>query len=347
MRRKPSGTQPQRFCLLLLVLGALMVSAPNHAWAQTRHNRLQGGLTLRSRAPLFDHRLSYPTGRNALLRRAGWEAALALSHVNTWAQMPSYFFDGEWSRLEVRLAYGLSARSELALHGGVLRQSGGVMDGFIEGFHTLMHVTQSRRDRYPRNALRVSTLNNGSEHNHLNDAHAGAMVLSPVVVLRHALGPRALPQLLTGEVHLQLPLWPNPSAMRPKAPLLLVALSSNQHLVGPMALFAAAGLTFNALPGKLYGMPIAALGKFVVVGLNLQVAATVAVALHYLGQDGMVDSANFWPMHLSTNEFVLGAKWLPRWGRGWLFELGIIENSIHDANTPDFGVTLAMGFATG
>lgn len=331
-------------------LGWLLMAAwlgPAYALAAADGARLQGGLTLRSRAPLFDYRMSYPTGRQALLRRNGTEAMLALSHVNTWAQMPGYFLDGEWSRLELRLAYGLTARSELGVHLGALRQSGGFMDGFIERFHALMHITQSRRDLYPRNRLRVATLEGGQEAVHISDAQAGTQVLSPVVVLRHGLGPRALPSLVQAELHLQLPLWPDAHGLRAPGPTVLLALSTSLQLIGRLEGFAAGGAILAAGAGTLYGMPLSGLGKFLLLGLNLRLRSNLRLALHYLNQDGMVEAPRFWPMHLSTNEFVLGVKWAPRACRGWLFELGIIENSVHDANTPDFGVTLAMGFATG
>lgn len=309
--------------------------------------RLAGGISLRSRAPLFDNRLSYPTGRTSLLRRHASEALLALSHVNTWAQMPAYFFDGEFSRLELRLAFGIDAQTELAVHMAALRRSGGMMDGFIEAFHATLGITQSRRDRYPRNRLRVATREGEHFVEHLGNADGGAQILSPIVVLRRALGPHSLSQALLAELHLQLPLWPDSMGFRAPGPSVLLALSTSHSLGARFDLFAAGGAMLSPQASGLYGMPLSKLGKFLLVGAGLSLRPNLRLALHYLNQDGMVEAPRFWPMHLSTNEFVLGVKFGPRAFPAAVFELGIIENSVHDANTADFGVTLAMGIATG
>lgn len=328
---------------------AMVFVAPS-AWAHGgSERRLQGSLTLRSRAPLYDNTLSYPTGRTTLLRRHQAEAVLALSHVNTWAQMPGYFFDGEWSRLELRLSYGLAARTEVAAHWGMLRQSGGGMDGFIEGFHALLHITQSRRDLHPRNTLRVATVQGGTTYEALGNQDSGVGLLGPVLLLRHSLGPRGEAAGFFVEGHLQLPGLPEMlGGARHTAGLqALLALSTHQPFGSRVTGFAAGGVVLRPWARELYGMPVSGLGKFLLLGINVQLRRNLSLAAHYLTQDGMVETPRFWPMHLSTHEFVLGIKWLPQRLRGWIFEAGIIENSIHDANTPDFGITLATGFATG
>ncbi len=132
-----------------------------------------------------------------------------------------------------------------------------------------------------------------------------------------------------------------------RGPATLLALSLNQPLHRLAHLFAAGGVTLSPVRRTLYGMPLASIGKFLLLGAGVHVRPNVALVLHWLIQDGMVETSRFFPMHLSTHEFVLGVKWAPRFWRGGMFELGIIENSVHDANTPDFGVTLAMGWATG
>jgi hypothetical protein len=335
------GAHGGRLLFFLLTLGTVR-GAQGRAIAE-----LDGGITLRSRAPLYDNRLSYPTGRMKLLRRGQLDGVVALSHVNTWAQMPGYFFDGEFSRLELRLAYGVTPLTEVAVHVGALRRSGGIMDGFIEGFHHLMHITQSRRDLYPRNRLLVATVQNQQEQAYLTDADAGTGLTGPILVVRQGLGgPRERP-VLTAELHLQLPLWSELQPFRAQGPTVLLALSTSQRLSGWLDVFAAGGVMIAPNAGSLYGMPLAGLDKFLVLGLGLRLHERLRLALHYHNQDGIVEAPRFWPMHLSTNEFVLGLKWSPKiWPQG-AFELGIIENSVHDANTPDFGGSLAIAFTTG
>jgi hypothetical protein len=124
---------------------------------------------------------------------------------------------------------------------------------------------------------------------------------------------------------------------------LMLALGGKQRIVPGLELVLVTGSVFG-LGGRaaLYGMPLASVDSFLLLGLTVQLHRRVQLAAHYLKQDGIVDAARFWPMHLSTHEFVLGLRYQKATGRSWL-ELGLIENSIHDANTPDFGVTVAWG----
>lgn len=324
-------------------LALALAQGPEAAWVPGPES--WGLLSLRSRAPIYDNRLSYPSGRAAVLPRGAAQGVLALSHVNTWAQMRGYFFDGEFSRLEMRLAYGVTPRTEVALHLAGLRRSGGGMDGFIEGFHRLVHVTQSRRDAHPRNALHVSTERDGATRDHLTHSDTGVGWLAPVAVVRRQLLPSQRTAWVA-ELHLQLPLGDVRRQYAAPGPSLLMAITLGQPLAGWLQLTAASGLMVSPRPGQLYGMPLTAVPKFFLLGLTAALGRRVAVAAHYLNQDGIVTDAHFLPMHLSTNEFVLGVLWRPPWTPRALFELGLIENSIHDANTPDFGVSLAMRLST-
>lgn len=344
--RRPSRS----FCLmlgLLVVSSQIPVSALAHMPPAASHPALTGGLTLRSRAPLYDNRLSYPTGRSALLVPKQWEAAVALSHVNTWAQMPNYFFDGEFSRLEMRLALGTAFHAEVAVHLSALRRSGGSFDGFIEGFHHLLSITQSRRDQYRRDRLRVSTGRGPQEVVHLTDADTGAALLAPTLVARKGFWRGGTRPVFTTELHIQLPLWREAVPYRAPGPSFLLALSTDQALWRWLDVMAAGGVIIAPAPGRLYGMPLASISKFLMLGAAFRLHRDLRLVVHYLNQDGMAESPQFWPMHLSTNEFALGLKWAPRAARRWAWELGIIENSVHDANTPDFGVSLAMSVYAG
>src|SRR3954470_17604697 len=116
-----------------------------------------GTLSLESRAPLFDSRISFAGGRLAPLPAGVGELVLAASHVNLWAQMPGYFLDGEVTRAFVRGSFGIGEGTDLSLQLTGMRRSGGFMDRSIEAFHSLFRVTQARRERYPRDQLRLVT----------------------------------------------------------------------------------------------------------------------------------------------------------------------------------------------
>jgi hypothetical protein len=328
-------------CLCLWPIGAHGAATSWHAgWAY-------GPLTLTSRAPVYDQRLSFATGRVPTLQAKRSDITVGLSHVNTWAQMRGYFFDGEFSRLNVRLAYGVTGRTEVALHLGILRQSGGFLDGFIEGFHALAHVTQSRRDLYPRNTLKVATLRDGQETVRLSNAQTGSGLLHPVVVARYSLMPADSPWLLVGEVHGQIPLGQGRGRLGAPGLNGLLNVTLAISLRPWLHFYTAPGVMLAVGSGSLYGMPLASINKMLMVGLEARIARRASLVFHYLNQDGIVEDAHYLPMHLSTHEFVLGVKWQPFRRLPALWELGIIENSVHDANTPDFGATLAIRVLTG
>lgn len=68
----------------------------------------------------------------------------------------SVLFDGETSRVIASIRYGLTDRWEAGLDVPLLSHDGGVLDGFIEGWHDFFGMPQNGRDKVRRNQLRYS-----------------------------------------------------------------------------------------------------------------------------------------------------------------------------------------------
>ncbi len=309
-----------------------------------------GLLTLGTQAPLFVNRLHFLPGRLMPLRARQIELAVALNHVNIWAQMPGYFFDGEWTQVQLRVGVGLGWGSELALEVPAYARSGGFLDGFIMGFHDMFNLTQSRRDRYPRNRLQVETRAAEGFITRLSDRDAGAGLGNPVLRFRQLLGrqpprPGAGPRpatALVAELALKLPVGSIAQQYATDGLALLLALGAQQSLSARLTLYAHGGMVWAPGAKQVYTIALTPRQKFLVLGVGLTLTDRLRVVLQVLNQDGMARSALFRPLCHTTYEFGVGLQIQPRLLGNWLMEVGIIENGIHDANTPDFGVHFAL-----
>jgi hypothetical protein len=321
-----------------------------------------GLLTLPSQAPLFINRLHFVPGRMIPMRARQWEVGLTLNHVNIWAQMPGYFFDGEWTELALRLFVGLGWGSELGISLPAYRRSGGFLDGFIMGFHRTFGFTQSRRDRYPMNRLRVETRAPEGFITRLGEADAGAGLGNPTVHLRQLLGSRRrylrdgrlpgrsgrairserLATAVVAELAFKVPLGSIARQFATDGMGLLLGLGIQQAVGERVALYASSGVVWAPGTVAVYSIPLTTRQKFLSLGLAMSLTRHLRVVLQYLNQDGMADPFLFRPLNTTTYEFGVGVQWQPAFATHWLAEAGIIENGIHDANTPDFGVHLAI-----
>lgn len=297
---------------------------------------------MRSRAPIWDNRIAYQPAPLVLVGRGGSGLQVQWSHVNVWAQMPGYFFDGEWTRLQVRWRVGLTEATELTLDAGLLARSGGRLDGAIEGFHRAFGLTQSRRDRYPRDRLRVARQGaDGTFAAALVDQDAGVGLARPALGLRRSLWRGEGGRHLVGELTLGLPLGGVRRQFAAPGAELAASVAAGAPLLGPLALAAACGATTRFGGGETYGMPLGAVQKHLFLGLTYALGRRWQLALQYLNQDGAVESPRYAPLDRTTHEFALGVRALV--GRRWSFEVAVLENTVHDANTPDVGLAFGVG----
>jgi len=75
----------------------------------------------------------------------------------------SVLFDGETSRAIVSMRYGLSDRWEVGVDVPMISHDGGVLDGFIEGWHDFFGLPQGGRNKARRDQLHYYYQRNGSD----------------------------------------------------------------------------------------------------------------------------------------------------------------------------------------
>lgn len=96
-------------------------------------------------------------GRAKLLGRGEMEARVSLDMANNFAPSETVreriMLDGESYRTTLALSRGFADCFELGLELPIVSQSGGFLDGFIEGWHHFFHLPNSSRADEPRNRL--------------------------------------------------------------------------------------------------------------------------------------------------------------------------------------------------
>lgn len=94
----------------------------------------------------------------------------------------TFFLDYEDVALVNYLAYGLADRVDMVLRVPVYYLGGGIMDGFIEGFHDAFGIGQHHRTEFVRNELGISYIDEEGEVQYYGEvdvkgAHLGNLVL--------------------------------------------------------------------------------------------------------------------------------------------------------------------------
>lgn len=116
-----------------------------------------------------------PPGRT----EAGVYLNIANNSVTGSAGLEAIVLDGETYRLSLNMRRGVGRRTELGVTIPYVVHDGGVFDAFVENWHDLFGLSNSRRASRPRNALEISYAVGGSDVVRISDRQAG---LGDVVV---------------------------------------------------------------------------------------------------------------------------------------------------------------------
>jgi hypothetical protein len=182
-----------RRCLILLALAACPLMAQADDPPPVEMGALSRGFALPE------------LGRPQVLQAGSLRQRIYLTDVNEYTARSNaneaILLDGEDTRLSYDLRYGFAPRWEADLLVPVLAQGGGILDGLIQGWHSVWGLPNGGRDqapanrylyRYTRNGRRVLDVSQGSVN--LGDLRIGAGYR-----LTDQLSARAMIQLPTGD----------------------------------------------------------------------------------------------------------------------------------------------------
>ncbi len=261
-------------------------SASPHAEKLSDRSPLEwGGLSIGSHAPLSHSRLRYTPGRVDVLGVGEWAFDLRVSHSNAWGERPNYILDGEFSRFAFRAHYGFAQGWEAFAEVSATGRSPGILDGFIEDFHDLFGVTQSRRDEYARDQLLIRRgLESGPATTILDSSDAGVGMSNPVIGLRYELvDAMQWRPAITLEAGLKLPLGDTDAGYATRGWDMMFHASIRLPFGNSgWQLFAAGGFVVSPGYESLYGFDSRDFQWTGLLGLHIRLATNLAFVFQYL-----------------------------------------------------------------
>ncbi len=305
---------------------------------------MAGPLGIRSEAVLLNNGLAWTPGRLHTLPRGKVEYALHINHVNLWGFDDTYFVDMERTRYSNHIRVGLEHNVEISVEIPLIWQGGGILDGGIEWFHGTFGFTALRRPDHPQNNIRFDA--KGVEH--LTKADTGFGFGNPVIGIKKELFAIApllnLPNIAL-EALLKLPIGDLKGNRATKGWDFLIDAQIQIPATSDLTLYATLGVLITTGQEVVLGIPTRAIQMFFFLGIEIWLERNVTFEFNYTLHDGVAQHEEFGALHKSAHEFALGFKWAVQ--EDVIIEFGIIENSVNDFNTPDFGVHLGLIFRVG
>ncbi len=333
-----------RHLLIALVLILLAPFAEAVAGDEDNHPDMAGPLGIRSEAVLINNRLAWTPRRLHALPLGKMEYALHITHVNLWGWGACYFVDMERTRYSHHVRFGLGDGMEVSAEVPLIWQGGGILDSGIEWFHTTFGFTPLRRPDHPRNDVNFRA--QGVKH--LTKSDSGFGFGNPVIGFKkelfHMSRLMELPNIAL-EALFKLPLGDLRGNRATKGWDFLVDAQLQVPAGRDLSFYTTLGLLISPGQEVVLGIPTRAIQAFFFFGIEIWLERTVTLEFGYTLHEGVAKSTDFGALHKGAHEFALGFKWAVQ--DDVVIEFGIIENSVNDFNTPDFGVHLGLSFRTG
>lgn len=305
-----------------------------------------GPLGIRSQSPFQGLRLAMFPRTPSTLAGGQHQLRAGVTWANVWAvdqgvfdpaggELGPYVLDFETLDLDLGYAYGLSDTFQLELGYESRRRFGGLMDGFIEGFHDLFGIDQSGRDLWPRDRSLVLIDPGGGRPPLVRDEQGGqSIVRSLLATFQHNLscGTELLPAL-SWSATVRSAVGGDELEGGSLDFALSAALSRR---LGRFYLYLTLGHTWYG-SREVAGLELAATQFSLLTAVEWRFRPRMSLVLQYLGSEGAVTELG--PFSESSHEVVIGLKWEP--DEGGVLEIGLLENIVIFDNSPDFGLHAA------
>jgi hypothetical protein len=217
----------------------------------------------------------------------------------------------------------------------VVHQFGGVLDGFIEGFHDTFDIGQHDRDKWERNGTSLLYVSRDGKINDYSDQVPGTFLGNIVVGGSYRI--RSAPPALGLHLLCKLPTSNMEDGWEQNGIDTTIQMSLAWHH-GSFFGYHGAGITFYGSSGidelELERHRYSMLNTF-----EYMLSPTFSLLAHLVAAS---PAADYPELDNPVVELTLGFK--KRMGRGML-EFGLIENLFFYDNSPDIGVHVAYTFA--
>lgn len=299
-----------------------------------------GPLNLPSQSPFQSLRSAFQPRTPSTLAEGHINLRQTETWVNIWARGTNHFLDYEMLRSNFALAYGISDTLQLELEVVDKSRFGGVMDGFVQGFHDTFNIDQGGRDEVrkrgfsfeldnPREGSRVSLSGDDrgsfSREFLLTFQYNMTCGTEDMPAIAYALTLRA-DQDLADDLHGGSPVD--------------VALSvSTSKRFGDIYGYLGLGLAWFGTE-EFRGIELDATQASVLAAVEWRFSAAMSFVAQYLFSQEITDHLG--PFSEPSHEVTLG--WKGELCRGAVLEIGLVENVLLSDNSPDFGIHAGLTY---
>ncbi|MFP4475863.1 MAG: DUF3187 family protein [Desulfatibacillaceae bacterium] len=298
-----------------------------------RGNVGYGLLRLASQSPFQSLRMAFLPMTPDTLPQSAWEFGLHETLANVWVNENRYHMDYETLHSAASLSYGLLDTVLLELAFEERRLFGGVLDGFIEGFHDVTGIDQDGRDMAPSGDVLIDLRDEDGKRLLYYDGGSSAFTQAFTFSAQHNVtcGGDSWPAIAyAGTVRYEI--W-NITGLDQDAPVDLgLSLSVSKRLWDVYLYLALGGVWYGA--NEVQELDLHRIQVSGLLGVEWNFHERASLLLQYLMTEGRVKDLDAFSD--ATHEVTLGAK--VRLTRGLLLELGLVENVIIYDNSPDFGI---------
>jgi thiol-disulfide isomerase/thioredoxin len=299
-----------------------------------------GPLSIYAQSPFQALRLGIRPRTPSTLARGQYEFRGTLTWANTWAagavEDPDGTFTLDFETLQTTLALAYGITDTLEIEGEIQNRDrfGGVMDGFIEGFHDLFGINQAGRTRVPRDRFRFDLAIPGQPPVSLTNSDRGTFSRTLQLTLQHNVtcGVGAFPAF-SYAFTTQWEGLDNSDLSGGSDVDFGFSAALSRGFKGKVFIYATLGYAWFG--NDLFrGVEIRDSQASGLLAVEWRLKPRHSILVQYLVSQGQVN--NLPPFDQSSHELTLGWKWEVR-PRG-VFEFGLIENIVLFDNSPDFGV---------
>lgn len=320
---------------------ALLLSVTPCRGRMTGLDGALGFVPLRSESPLqqlrfgLQHRPPFVLG----------EGETAVYFEETWKNMwlyrsGDYLIDGEIHAMSLGWYRGLGEGLEISAELPLRYISGGVLDGFIEGFHKAVGLGNQDREKFPRNQMIFAVNLSGEEDGWSATAESqrgwnlGNMVLGLSYRLK-ALERHGVEA--AGTLNIKLPTGTRTDFFGGQAADYGLAFSAGKKF-GRIRAYGCIGLVYYG-QGRMIGIELNRWHRSGLLALEYHPRGSRHSAVFQVLTESGV-AKEFSEFRNGTYEAVLGYKCLasPR----TLIEVGLLENMFFHDNSPDFGLHVGV-----
>ena len=306
-----------------------------------------GPLAIRSQSPFQGLRLSIPPRTPSTLAGGEHQVRVATTWTNLWAvdegafdpaggELGSYVFDTESLDVNLSYSYGISDTFEAELAYEQRWRFGGVMDGFIEGFHDLFGLGQAGRDQWPRDRSFIFIDPGDGGPPLVRDENADKIIAqSLLATFQHNVS-------CGGENHPALSWSATVRSGIGGEDLqggdfdVSVSAAASQRL-GNFYVYLTLGYAWFG-SDAIDGLELEDSQFSILAAGEWRFAPRMSLVLQYLGSEGVTVGLD--PFSEFSHEVVVGWKW--ELGQAGVLEIGLLENIVTFDNSPDFGVHAAF-----